>query len=528
MLVFGPRFFLLPETLRNDSNSNSRGEHLDDQSVANSPALSTNHEDTSLPLCVGIPLSTTQPNPGENDHDFMVHGSCSPAGDTGSDPGADLPATSSAEPPGIGRTSASAPVLADSPSSTSPVSTRGTSSDCRTSRSLRISHVPSPVGPVGCTDRGSSLDQPWMGESLPQAGSSAPPADPVSLHPEPLAEPVPTSRPATRLHHGIRKPKVFTDGTVPYGNLAVACEPTSVQDALASKQWKDAMDQEYCALMKNKTWRLVPPQQGKNIIDCKWVHKIKKRADGTIDRYKARLVAKGFKQQYGIDYEETFSPVVKAATIRLVLSVAVTRGWSLRQLDVQNAFLHGMLDEEVYMRQSPGFVDPNYPRFVCKLDKALYGLKQAPRAWHSRLSGRLRSLGFVSSQGDTSLFLYNKGSVSIFVLVYVDDIIVASSSLEATRALLSDLEKDFALKDLGDLHYFLGIEVKKSAGKLLLGQERYATELLQRVGMQLCKPVSTPLPVSEKLSLHDGEKLNSEDATRYTSIVGALQYLTLT
>jgi hypothetical protein len=110
------------------------------------------------------------------------------------------------------------------------------------------------------------------------------------------------------------------------------------------------MDKEYSALMKNKTWHLVPPNQSMNIIDCKWVYKVKRNAYGTLERYKARLVAKGFKQQYGIDYEETFNPVVKAATIRLVLSIAVAKGWSLRQLDVQNAFLHGMLDEDVYMR----------------------------------------------------------------------------------------------------------------------------------------------------------------------------------
>jgi histone deacetylase 1/2 len=140
------------------------------------------------------------------------------------------------------------------------------------------------------------------------------------------------------------------------------------------------MDKEYSALMKNKTWHLVPPNQSMNIIDCKWVYKVKRNAYGTLERYKARLVAKGFKQQYGIDYEETFNPVVKAATIRLVLSIAVAKGWSLRQLDVQNAFLHGMLDEDVYMRQPPGYEDGQRQQYVCKLDKALYGLKQAPRA----------------------------------------------------------------------------------------------------------------------------------------------------
>lgn len=125
------------------------------------------------------------------------------------------------------------------------------------------------------------------------------------------------------------------------------------------------------------------------MIDCKWVFRIKRKSDGTIDRYKARLVAKGFKQRYGIDYEDTFSPVIKAAIIRLVLSIVVSKGWSLRQLDVQNEFLHGVLEEEVYMKQPPGFEDKSKPSYVCRLDRSLYGLKQAPRAWYSRLSTKL-------------------------------------------------------------------------------------------------------------------------------------------
>nr|ABA95721.1 retrotransposon protein, putative, Ty1-copia subclass [Oryza sativa Japonica Group] len=335
-------------------------------------------------------------------------------------------------------------------------------------------------------------------------------------------------RPVTRSQHGVHRPKKYTDGTVRYGCLTETGEPSSLQEALSSANWKQAMDKEFSALLHNKTWHLVPPVKGKNIIDSKWVYKIKKKADGTIDRYKARLVAKGFKQRYGIDYEDTFSPVVKAATIRLVLSIAMSQGWSLRQLDVQNAFLHGYLDEEVYMRQPPGFEDARQPHFLCKLDKALYGLKQAPRAWYSRLSKKLQELGFSSSKADTSLFFYNKGHHKMFVLVYVDDIIVASSSSPAVNALLKDLEKDFALKDLGDLHYFLGIEVKRTPQTLLLSQERYTTELLERVNMTSCKPVSTPLSTAEKLSVEIGDELGPSDVTQYRSIVGALQYLTLT
>jgi hypothetical protein len=135
------------------------------------------------------------------------------------------------------------------------------------------------------------------------------------------------------------------------------------------------MDAEFDALMNNKTWHLVQPPKGRNVIDYKWVYKIKCKANGSLDRYKARLVAKGFKQRYGIDYEDTFSLVIMSATIRIVLSIAVSRGWSLHQLDVQNAFLHGFLEEKVYMKQPPRYKDTTKPNYVCKLDKTLYGLK---------------------------------------------------------------------------------------------------------------------------------------------------------
>jgi hypothetical protein len=200
----------------------------------------------------------------------------------------------------------------------------------------------------------------------------------------------------------------------------------------------------------------------------------------------------------------------------------------MRQLDVQNVFLHGVLEEEVYMYQPPGYTDKNHPSFVCKLDKALYGLKQAPRAWYARLCKRLEELGSTPSKADTSLFYYNKEKHSVFVLVYVDDIIVASSSQEATKTLLKNLQREFALKDLGDLHYFLGIEVKKVNDGLLLTQGRYAADILSRSGMAKAKPVDTPLSITEKLSIADGQRLGEEDSTRYRSLVGALQYLTLT
>lgn len=181
------------------------------------------------------------------------------------------------------------------------------------------------------------------------------------------------------------KPKVYANSTVRWGMLSTIDteEPGSVEEALADQRWVAAMDSDYSALMKNETWRLVPPPRNKNVIRCKWVYKVKKKGDGTIDRYKARLVAKGFKQRYGVDYEDTISPVVKVATIRLILSLVVSQGWSLRQLDVQNAFLHGILEEEVFMHQPPGYRDKARPNYVCKLDKAL--MVSSKRLMHGML-----------------------------------------------------------------------------------------------------------------------------------------------
>ncbi|XP_071683600.1 uncharacterized protein [Lolium perenne] len=383
---------------------------------------------------------------------------------------------------------------------------------------------PSPATSLSSHARGPGASS--SPPSTPASDASSAPAGASTVQPDAAAAPPP--RPHTRLQQGIRQPKKYTDDTVRYGMLASSGEPRNLPAALNDPHWRAAMQEEYNALMENKTWTLVPSSKTKNLIDCKWVYRIKRRADGTIDRYKARLVAKGFKQRYGIDYEDTFSPVVKIATIRIVLSIAVSRGWSLRQLDVKNAFLHGVLQEEVYMKQPPGFEHPDAPHHVCRLDKALYGLKQAPRAWYSRLSAKLQDFGFIPSKADTSLFLYNKSGVTIFVLIYVDDIIVTSSSDRAISVLLQDLNAHFAIKDLGALHFFLGIEVHRTADNLLLTQAKYAHDLLAKVGMLDCKPAPTPLSPSEPLSLHEGTPLGPEDSSQYRSIVGALQYLTLT
>ena len=236
------------------------------------------------------------------------------------------------------------------------------------------------------TSRGSAAaDSDTYGSSLgsdsPATSSSCSSAAADSAAPTP---PVPKQmRPHTRSQSSIVKPYIRTDGTVTYVCTTSSNDnvgPTNYTEAARHPSWKAAMDDQMAALHRNETWSLVPFRPGLNIIDSKWVFKLKHKADGSVDRYKARLVAKGFKQRQGIDYDDTFSPVVKPTTIRVLLSLAVTHQWSMRQLDFQNAFLHGVLTEDVYMYQQPGYIDQRFPRHLCKLQKSLYGLKQAPRA----------------------------------------------------------------------------------------------------------------------------------------------------
>uniref|UniRef100_A0A2N9G068 Integrase catalytic domain-containing protein n=1 Tax=Fagus sylvatica TaxID=28930 RepID=A0A2N9G068_FAGSY len=302
-------------------------------------------------------------------------------------------------------------------------------------------------------------------------------------------------------------------------------EPKSIKSALQSPHWLQAMRDEILALQKNHTWVLVPRQSDMNIVGSRWVFKTKLKSDGSIERFKARLVAKGYNQLEGLDFHETFSPVVKSTTIRLVLSLATTKGWPLRQLDVKNAFLHGHLKEVVYMEQPPGFSDSSCPTHVCRLHKAIYGLKQAPRAWFDRFSSFLLHLGFYCSPADSSLFVFRSSSHIILLLVYVDDIIVTSNHSSSLSTLITKLSSEFSMKDLGPLHYFLGIQVSHFSDGIFLSQQKYAREILAKASMADCKPIGTPLAQKHRLQLEGGPLV---DATNYRSIVGALQYLTLT
>ena len=212
--------------------------------------------------------------------------------------------------------------------------------------------------------------------------------------------------------------------------------------------------------------------------------------------------------------------------MRLVLSLAATKGWKLKQLDVKNAFLHGFLDEEVYMAQPQGFLDPVHPEYVCKLERSLYGLKQAPRAWNERFSQFLLSLGFESSYADSSLFVKHVGSEVIILLLYVDDIILTGSCDDLVQSVITQLTQEFDMKDLGLLHFFLGLQIDYKPHGLFVHQTKYISEILQKANMADCKPCLTPCHPNQKLLNHGSPSFSNP--SYYRSIVGALQYLTFT
>ncbi|GJU90139.1 retrovirus-related pol polyprotein from transposon TNT 1-94 [Tanacetum coccineum] len=372
----------------------------------------------------------------------------------------------------------------------------------------------------------SSEDDNPPTDSDDVSSHGAPPAPPATAPTEPSS----VHQMKTRSKSGIFKTKHSPDfvsltSHALHAALFSLVQPKGFKSAAKHPQWMAAMHDEMEALKQNCTWTLVPRPSASNIVGSKWVYRIKYHADGSVERFKARVVAQGFTQIPGLDYSHTFSPVVKASTVRIVLSLAVLHRWRLHQLDVKNAFLHGHLNETVYMEQPPGFIDPQFPNHVCKLSKALYGLKQAPRAWFHRLSSFLLAHGFVCSRADTSLFVFTKDSCIMYLLVYVDDLILTGNNESLLTSFTTRLNQEFAIKDLGDLSYFLGLEVSYTNDGLFLSQAKYATDVLTRAALLDSKPVSTPLAANEVFVTGGSLFANP---TLYRSLVGALQYLTIT
>ncbi|XP_021747926.1 uncharacterized protein LOC110713790 [Chenopodium quinoa] len=398
-----------------------------------------------------------------------------------------------------------------SPERTPPSPTTGSPS----TRPTRAHQNPLMFGSFPATSSSGPLS-PIRSNSQPTSHGS-PPAQQISKPPPPPLQV------QTRSSHGIFKPKIIFDLNC---QTTPSPLPRNPIVALSDPNWKNAMMDEFNALIKTKTWELVPRPPNVNVIPCMWIFKHKKNANGVFERHKARLVVNGRNQQVGIDCDETFSPVVKPKTICTVLSIALSKSWSIHQMDVKNAFLNGDIAETVYMHQPPGLRDKDNPSHVCLLKKALYGLKQAPRAWYHRFSSFVATIGFSHSMSDNSLFIYSHGKELAYILLYVDDIVLTTSSDALRHSIMTRLSSEFSMTDLGPLSSFLGISVTRHSNGLFLSQKSYAADIIARANMSSCKSSATLVDTKAKLSSTSSSPV--DDPSLYRSLAGALQYLTFT
>lgn len=304
-------------------------------------------------------------------------------------------------------------------------------------------------------------------------------------------------------------------------------DPTTFEEAGKIFKWREAMNDEIDSIIKNQTWELTELPEGAKCIGVKWIYKTKLNEHGEVNKYKARLVAKGYSQEHGIDYTEVYAPVSRMDTVRTILAMASQKGWDIYQLDVKSAFLHGVLLEDVYIQQPKGYVVQGCEDKVYKLHKALYGLKQAPRAWFSRIEEYFLREGFRKSQNEETLFLKrNKQGNTLFVSVYVDDLIYTGDDVSMMREFKTSMEKEFDMTDLGKMRFFLGIEVLQTTEGIHISQSKYALEVLRRFEMENCNTVFSPMVPGSKLDMDEGGE--RVDDTFYKQIIGSLMYITTT
>jgi len=299
------------------------------------------------------------------------------------------------------------------------------------------------------------------------------------------------------------------------------------EEAVKSEKWKQAMNQEMQAIERNDTWELIVLPSGSKTIGVKWVFKTKVNENREVDKYKARLVAKGYCQQYGIDYAEVFALVACLDTIRIVISLAAQHNWVIYQLDVKSAFLHGEINEEVFVDQPPGYEQKGHESKVYRLKKALYGLKQAPRAWYSRIEAYFIKEGFIKCPYEHTLFIRTvDGGKILIVCLYVDDLIFTGNDPMLFEQLKNSMMTEFDMTDLGRMRFFLGIEVLQRTDGIFISQRKYAQKLLERFKMNQCNSIHNPAIPGFKLT-KDEEGITA-DSTFYKQIVGSLMYLMAT
>ena len=324
----------------------------------------------------------------------------------------------------------------------------------------------------------------------------------------------------------------------------VACHPTKIfgkqdltfQEALSSEEgelWKAAMDDEYTSLMKNNTWKLLPLPPGRVPIKCRWVFDIKAGYEGVPERYKARLVALGCSQKPGVDFNQTFAPVVKLSTLRLILALVAAHDLEVLQVDVKTAFLNGQLDEEIYMRQPEGYVAQGHEGEVCKLMKSLYGLRQAPRAWNIELNDAIIQYGLTRSEEDQCVYHRTQGQEWILAIFFVDDGLICGTNRKIIEDFVDHFKKRFEIRTL-PVGRFLGITIDRDRSKkrLSISQPESIEAMLNKFKMGDCKSVATPAEPGLKLSLDMSPKTDKErDEMKlipYKEAVGALLYISTT
>lgn len=309
-------------------------------------------------------------------------------------------------------------------------------------------------------------------------------------------------------------------------------DPKSVAEAMNSKSakyWEEAMKEEIENLRRNKTWDLVGKPNDKNIVGCKWVFVTKKKLNGELERHKARLVAQGFSQKQYVDYNETFSPVVRHSAIRMLFAVAAQKQYLVHHIDIVSAYLNGVLEDEVFMRQPENFVDERYPDKVCKLKKSIYGLKQAGRDWNRKLNEVLINIGFKRCKTDNCLYVKRLDEEFIYIAVYVDDILLSCFSEHVLKSIVNDLNKHVDAVDRGPAKYYLGMEIERDGlrGNITIHQEKYVRDLLEKWKMTECKPAKTPIASGSILQKCSKVGCKGDDSFNYQSLIGSLNYLSV-
>ena len=330
----------------------------------------------------------------------------------------------------------------------------------------------------------------------------------------------------SRSGRAIRLPQRYQAQRVTYGAGAEIATPVRYEEAVTGpqkKQWEAAINEELQSLATNNVWELADTPKGVNVVSNKWVFKVKRLPDGRIDRYKARLVARGFSQQYGTDYYETFAPVVRMESLRILLAIAAQEDLEVHQMDVITAYLAGELEEEIYMDPPEGL--PDSEGKVCKLRKGLYGLKQSARVWNQRIAGELEQSGMRATSADHSVWINQDRS--LILALYVDDIVLFAREAQAIRWMKEVLAESFNMKDLGPISTVLGMRVRRDRARKMLwvDQSHYVSDILKEFQYEECKPLQTPADGYEYFRAVGAEDVSFAETARYQRAIGEINWL---